>query len=248
MTETRKRWSARLAWTAFALAVVCALAAALGGYGRQWELWDHRIGFTIVRTAIYTAAVVGVLALSAAVWAFRQQDRRSAVAALSAAALTVALVVPAWNLQHTAEMVPRIHDITTDTDNPPQWVALKEVRENAANGAKYAGPKLAEQQKAAYPDIQPHRSSDATTRLFERALAAAKTMGWEIVAAEAAEGRIEAIATTKWFRFKDDIVIRIRAQDGGSRLDIRSMSRIGRSDLGTNARRIREYLKILDNS
>ena len=145
-------------------------------------------------------------------------------------------------------MVPRIHDITTDTDDPPQWVALKETRENAANGAKYAGAKLAEQQKAAYPDIQPYRSPDATAKLFERALAAAKAMGWEVVAAEAGEGRIEAIATTKWFRFKDDIVIRIRTQDGGSRLDIRSMSRIGRSDLGTNARRIREFLKTLENT
>jgi uncharacterized protein (DUF1499 family) len=77
---------------------------------------------------------------------------------------------------------------------------------------------------------------------FDRALAAARAMSWEIVASDPAQGRIEATATTFWFGFKDDIVVRIAAEGAGSRLDVRSLSRIGKSDVGANARRIRDYL------
>ncbi len=69
-------------------------------------------------------------------------------------------------------------------------------------------------------------------------------MGWKIVDENQAEGRIEATATTRWFGFKDDVVIRIAPSGGnGSRVDVRSVSRVGRSDVGTNARRIRAFLK-----
>jgi uncharacterized protein (DUF1499 family) len=67
-------------------------------------------------------------------------------------------------------------------------------------------------------------------------------MRWEVVAADAAAGRIEATATTPWFGFRDDIVVRIVPADGGSRVDVRSVSRVGKGDLGVNARRIREFL------
>ena len=203
------------------------------------------MGFTIFRSTAYTAAGVGFIALIAAIWTLIKAQRGAALAAIAGVAIAAAIVVPAWDLQQTAAMVPRIHDITTDTEDPPQWVALRETREKASNGANYGGAKIADQQKSSFPDIQPLKSTEPPAKLFERALAAAKAMGWEIVAAEPAEGRIEATATTRWFKFKDDVVIRVRAQDGGSRLDIRSMSRIGRSDLGTNARRIREYIKLI---
>jgi uncharacterized protein (DUF1499 family) len=81
--------------------------------------------------------------------------------------------------------------------------------------------------------------------MFKRAEATARAMGWEIVAAEPGEGRIEATDTTMWFGFKDDIVIRIVPEGEGSRLDIRSMSRVGKSDLGKNADRIRKFLAAL---
>jgi len=138
-------------------------------------------------------------------------------------------------------MLPSIHDITTDTDNPPQFVALRAVREKSPNGPEYAGEKIARQQKAAYPDIQPLMVGEPPARAFERALAAARSMGWDIAAASAEDGRIEATATTRWFRFKDDVVVRVTPSTAGSRIDVRSKSRLGRSDLGTNAKRIRAY-------
>ncbi|WP_404326387.1 DUF1499 domain-containing protein [Aerophototrophica crusticola] len=77
---------------------------------------------------------------------------------------------------------------------------------------------------------------------MKRAEAAARDMGWDIVAVEPAEGRVEATATTAWFGFKDDVVVRVRPEGDGSRIDVRSKSRVGRSDLGANAARIRDYL------
>lgn len=118
---------------------------------------------------------------------------------------------------------------------------------HASNSATYEGPRIAEQQKAAYPDIKPARFDAPPVRVFKAALATAKDQGWDIVAAVPDEGRIEATATTFWFHFKDDVVVRIAPDGQGTRLDIRSESRVGRSDIGTNARRIKTYLAALDS-
>ena len=142
----------------------------------------------------------------------------------------------------------RIHDITTDTENPPQFVALRALRLTTFNGPEYGGEKVAIIQKAAYPDIAPRIAGDPPARTFERALKAARDMGWQIVASIAGEGRIEATATTRWLRFKDDVVIRVTPEGGGSRIDVRSKSRMGRSDLGANAKRIREYFRKLEDT
>ena len=122
------------------------------------------------------------------------------------------------------------------------------TRQKAPNGAEYAGEKIAKEQRSAYPDIRPVLVDAPPARAFERALAAARAMGWEIVDASPADGRIEATATTRWFRFKDDIVVRVAPDAARTRIDIRSMSRIGRSDLGTNAKRIRAYVEKLKTS
>jgi uncharacterized protein (DUF1499 family) len=141
-------------------------------------------------------------------------------------------------------MVP-IHDITTDTEDPPPFVALLALRRTTFNGPDYGGEKIARLQKAAYPDIQPLDLAEPPARAFERALAAARAMGWRIVAAVPEEGRVEATATTPLLRFKDDVVIRVTSRGAGSRVDVRSKSRLGRSDLGANAKRIRAYFRAL---
>jgi uncharacterized protein (DUF1499 family) len=137
-----------------------------------------------------------------------------------------------------------IHDITTDTENPPEFASILPLRKDASNPAEYGGPEIAAKQHAAYPDIRPLAVGISPSRAYEAALAAARRMNWQIVEGSPSERRIEAVATTRWFGFKDDIVIRISpAANGGSILDIRSLSRVGLSDLGTNARRIRTFLK-----
>jgi uncharacterized protein (DUF1499 family) len=123
-------------------------------------------------------------------------------------------------------------------------VAIAPLRADAPNGVDYATDP-AEQQKA-YADIQTFRSPLPAGELFDQSLAIAEAQGWEIVATSRDEGRIEATDTTFWFGFKDDVVIRIVAEEtGGSKLDIRSMSRVGKSDLGKNADRIRKFLAAL---
>jgi uncharacterized protein (DUF1499 family) len=139
--------------------------------------------------------------------------------------------------------VPPIHDITTDTDNPPPFEAIAPLRADAPNPVTYDGADSARQQLAAYPDIQTMVLPTAPRTAFDQALAAARDLGWEIVAAVPDLGRIEATETSFWYGFKDDVVIRIAGADRESRIDIRSKSRVGKSDLGKNAERIRAFQK-----
>lgn len=153
-----------------------------------------------------------------------------------------------YSQMKVARSVPVIHDITTDTEHPPAFIAIAPLRASAPNPVEYAGAESAQKQLEAYPDLMTFRSSHTTAQLFDSALMAAKNMGWELVDESKSEGRIEATDTTRWFGFKDDVVIRIRATDNGSELDIRSKSRVGRSDVGKNAERIREYILQLELS
>src|SRR5207302_9610810 len=105
-------------------------------------------------------------------------------------------------------------------------------RAGAPNTAAYGGRDLAEQQRKGYPDLEPLVLGVPPSAAFTRARDAAEGMGWLIVAAEPAAGRLEATDSTLWFGFKDDIVVRIVPQGSGSRIDVRSVSRVGRSDLG----------------
>lgn len=155
----------------------------------------------------------------------------------------VVMVGPAIFVQK-ASGVPAIHDISTDTVNPPAFVDVIPIRQAAGadNPPEYPGASVAAQQAAAYPDLAPRDLTLPPDQAFARAVTAARAMGWEIVAEKADEGRIEATATTPWFGFKDDIVIRVAAIKGGARIDVRSKSRVGRSDVGANAARIRGFM------
>jgi uncharacterized protein (DUF1499 family) len=118
-------------------------------------------------------------------------------------------------------------------------------RHGAPNPADHGGTALAAQQRAGYPDLAPGRFTAPPDRVFARALDVARGLGWEIVATAPAEGRLEATDRTRWFGFRDDVVVRVRPDGAGTRVDIRSVSRVGRSDLGTNARRIRGFVEAL---
>jgi uncharacterized protein (DUF1499 family) len=141
------------------------------------------------------------------------------------------------------QSLPFIHDISTDLEQPPEFVDVVPLRADAPNPVAHPGEETAAQQRQGYPDIRPLELDLAPEQAFDRALATAREQGWEIVAAVPEEGRIEATATTFWFGFKDDVVVRITPAGTGSRLDIRSKSRVGRSDVGANAARIRAFTR-----
>jgi uncharacterized protein (DUF1499 family) len=144
---------------------------------------------------------------------------------------------------------PPIDDITTDTANPPTFVAVVAARlAEGDNPATYGGAGIAQQQRRAYPDIAPLALAIPPTQAFSHALDTAQRMGWTIVDGDPLTGRIEANDRSRWFGFTDDIVIRITASGAGSRVDLRSSSRHGRGDFGVNAARIRAYLAALRQS
>lgn len=247
MRGTRMRPHSKLAVAAVVLAVAVAVLAMLSGLGSRWGWWHFRTGFTLLRYAVYGAIAVVVVGLAAAIHARPGGPRRGLPSALFAIAVGAVMILIPLQWRARAREVPPIHDITTDTENPPAFVALAPVRADAPNGVEYRGAEIAERQRRAYPDIQSVRLDAPPAEAFEQALAAARDMNWEIVAADARAGRIEATDRTFWFGFYDDVVIRIAPDGAGSQLDIRSMSRVGGSDVGTNARRIRAYLEELLN-
>ena len=232
----------------FVLAMLGACAAAISGFGSRWEWWHYSTGFVILRWAAYTGLAAAALSFVGGIVPRPEGLQRSI--AFSVAGIVIGLTVAGipWSWMRTAQRVPHIHDITTDTENPPRFVSVQPFRKNAENSAEYGGPGVAAQQHTAYPDIVPLTLPMPPAQVFERALATARHRGWLIVDANPDEGRIEATATTFWFGFKDDVVIRIVPVPGGSRLDMRSVSRVGVSDVGTNAARIRSYLKELGHS
>ena len=225
-----------------ALALASALALALAGLGHRWSWWGVAASFSILRASAFAAVGVAVLALVGI--GLAAVGRRWPALVIAVVALAIALIV-VWiprNLQAMARSVPPIHDISTDTENPPAFVAIAERRRGAPNPAAYDGPEVAAQQRKAYPDLGPLTLSSPPDRVLTAAEAVARRQGWEVVAVAPAEGRLEATATTPWFGFKDDVVVRVTPAGTGSRVNVRSKSRVGRSDLGANAKRIRAFL------
>lgn len=225
------------------LALAAALTIVASGFGTRFGVWDWRAGFTILRWGTYTTFGVMALALVALlVPRLRARGPRALVVALVLA--TSAVAVPVVLLLQ-ARALPLINDITTDTANPPAFVAILPLRATAPVPAGYAGETAASAQRAAYPEIVPIVVAKAPGVAFDAALAAARSLGWTIVATDAASGRIEATATTSWFGFSDDVVIRVVPAQGGSRIDVRSVSRVGKGDLGANAGRVRAFTAIV---
>jgi uncharacterized protein (DUF1499 family) len=169
----------------------------------------------------------------------------AACCARSPAILGLVVVGFPWSYWRAAQAVPPIHDITTDPDDPPAFDAILPARAGAPNPATYGGQELAAQQRQAYPDIRPLTLDLPAERAFGLALETARAQGWRIVASEPQRRRIEASDQTFWFGFIDDVVIRVTPAGTSSRIDVRSVSRVGKSDIGTNAARIRAYLEKL---
>ena len=229
-----------------ALLVVLALAAiVLAGLGSRWGWWHFRTGFQLLRWGGYAALGAALFTVAAAVVARGPARGRALAVAAVLAALALGTVWVPWSWRRTAGEVPPIHDITTDTENPPPFVALSGRRTGATNPEEYGGPEVAAQQRAAYPDVAPLTLDEPPARALARAADAARELGWAIVAVDTAAGRLEATDRTRWFGFYDDVVVRVTPAGGGSRVDVRSLSRVGGSDVGTNARRIRAFLERL---
>jgi uncharacterized protein (DUF1499 family) len=225
-----------------ALSVLSLLGLGLSGLGYRIGMWSYKTGVSIVKCAGFTSVVAVVVCLiGVALWITKvtPEGMTPALVGLVISASVMALTLK-W--KSNLASLPYIHDITTDTENPPAFVAILPLRANAENPAVYGGPEVAQQQLAAYPDLKPIVVNEPPHAAFTRAVQAAQDMGWKIVHSNPQSLRIEATDTTLWFGFQDDVVVRITPAPTGSRIDVRSVSRVGKSDLGTNARRIEAFL------
>jgi uncharacterized protein (DUF1499 family) len=239
-------WRRKLAPLGFALALIAVILGAGAGFGARLGWWHFRVGFTLLEVAFFCGVAAALLSLLALILAWQAMPTGPRLLAILG--LVVGLFVAAMPLRQyaIAKSVPPIHDITTDTANPPAFVAILPLRAHAEDPAEYGGPAIAALQHQGYPALAPAQLAMPPAKAFELALATARGLGWTIVAAVPAEGRIEASERSFWFGFTDDIVLRIAAEGSGSRVDLRSVSRVGRSDLGVNAARIQRFVKALD--
>jgi len=240
-----------LSLLALALGAVALLLIGIGGPGTRFGWWGFRTGFKLMKYGAYlgiaaaVAAIVALLVLTVLGARTRRGTARGAVA-MAALALILggaAFFLP-WRWRRHAMSVPPIHDITTDFVNPPEITASRAERDTTRgmNNWAYEGDSIAAQQRRAYPDIRPVMLALPPDDAYRAALRAARDMGWQILLDDPATRRVEALDVTKWYGFKDDVSIRVTPASGISRVDIRSISRVGGSDVGMNAARIRKYV------
>jgi hypothetical protein len=233
-----------------------ALAASLGVW---FGLWNFGRGFELLGIANSYGDLIAIVGAVVTVAVFvlakflgaGNSTKLTAMALIGTLSAALAYYVPESFRPPEGADIPGIHDISTDTVNPPGFVAILPLRADAPNTVEYGGSpsmtpeRLAEETTRAYPDLKTVQIDEPPAAVFARALAAVETLGWELVDQDSAAGRIEATDTTFWFRFKDDIVIRIQPSGTGSIVDARSLSRVGVGDVGTNARRLRAFFATL---
>ncbi|HJV63882.1 MAG TPA: DUF1499 domain-containing protein [Albitalea sp.] len=230
-----------LAWLALLLALVCGLAELSAGPGYRLGWWGLGAGLKTMQWAAIAAALALLIAVFAFVTATRRGARHARRVALAALVLGVIVVAPPAAMLVQLYRLPRIHDVSTDTENPPRFVAVLPLRQHARNPVE-PDPAAIAQQRRGYPDLRPARLHLPPAQALQRAEQVARSMGWEIVDVSPQDLRLEATATTLLFGFKDDVVVRVTPQGSGSRVDLRSLSRVGGSDFGANAARIRGFV------
>jgi len=218
------------------LGLVAAVAVVLGPLLAHFAVVRPLVGFAVF-------ALGGLLALVAAIGTLVRVARGRELRAGHVAALVVGAAFVVVALRGRGS--PRINDFTTDPADPPAFVHAQRIPENAGRDLAYPR-EYAAIQEACCGDLAPLTLPVPPAQAFARARATADAMpAWTVQQADPAAGTIEAVATTPLFRFRDDIVIRVRPDGGGSRVDVRSKSRDGKGDIGANVARIHAYLTAL---
>ena len=219
----------------------------MSGYGYQWNIWSLGFAFTVLRYSAYAAFGFTFLNLIS-LWYLRKSQTGVIAFVLIAFILTCIVSLTSLYWQHKAGSVPPIHDITTDFVNPPEFVATLRLRDGSPNPPEYLGDDVRVMQEESYPEIQPLYLNEELQVVMDQTVLLIIRKNWDLVAINRNEGRIEATEKLPWFGFKDDVVFRFTESNGGTRVDMRSKSRIGRSDIGVNAGRIDRFLRDLSQA
>lgn len=223
------------------------LAAVIATLGYRFGFIHFRLSLLVFAIALLICSlvlVVGIYRLAASIFRKEKFPLESLLLVLACALIPLLTVS---NLSSGGLSATMIHDITTDVDNPPMFVFIKADDGYRVNSLVYPGGEVSAKQRLAYPDIATMIVPLPPRRVYQKAVFVGSLMGWEFIAKDLAAYRYEAVAKTPLFGFVDDIAVRITPLDnGGSAIDVRSMSRVGITDLGTNAKRIRRFLTELD--
>lgn len=240
--------SSRLGTALLVIAVIAVVTVATMMFGAKLGLWQPIIGFGLVRSYMnpiaYGLLGLGVLGL------IQQKIAKNSCGAIKSALtalIGLAMLAPTlYGKVNSPVRLPPIHDISTNTITPPEFIVLDDNRVGARNTLVYGGPEVAALQKKAYSDIAPIESGLSAAEAFNEALRVADVMGWELVAQDVASLRYEATARTSVYGFVDDVVVVVTPVGDASRIDVRSVSRIGRGDRGVNAARVRTFIKTFE--
>ncbi|HVC50643.1 MAG TPA: DUF1499 domain-containing protein [Stellaceae bacterium] len=245
--STVSRLSRPGVWLALLIALSALGLLAISPIGWRARWWHYEFAFrSLMPWAFYCGVVGAGLGLVTVAFGSSGLARRHFMIALAAIVIGAVTAAVPWHYKQMLSKYPRINDITTDWTNPPQFVAAVPLRAAGhGNSVVYGGAAVAAQQRKAYPDIAPLIAAQAPPQAFATALATARKMGWTIIASDPKSGHIEATDRSRWFRFADDIVVRVEPQGGGSRIDVRSSARHGSGDFGVNAARVHAYLTAL---
>lgn len=234
-------WLVRAQWLLLAVIFCAALAVRL-------ELVHFQPVFGVFRFAGLAMLGVALLSMLVFIWGLVKRHAEARSAAIWAVVLgLVPVAVPALTVGQRNLDAPPIHDITTDLKDPPRYRAVLSLRGARDNSAEYGGEAVARQQRDAdiYDDIRPLVVMMPVERTTEVAAEVAGELGWRILVVAPGRGHLEAVDRSLLLGLSDDVVVRVRPEDEGSRVDVRSSSRVGRTDLGANAARIREFLEDL---
>jgi len=219
--------------------IVGFLMVVLPGPLYQYAGVNLGTAFTSLRFGVYVGGASLILIILQ-VLVNRKNIKWGSTLVYSVLAL-IAVAMPV-SMMSKAGSVPPIHDITTDVTNPPEFVAIAPLREGAPNPVSYQGGEVTKQQIEAYPEIKTQLMAQSIDEVYVAAEQAIEALGWERVSEGALPNTLEATDTTAWFGFKDDVVIRLTPKGTNTLVDVRSKSRVGKSDLGKNAERIMTFM------
>src|SRR5687768_11717738 len=232
-----------LSLAAYGVAIVGL--ALLGAAGPAYRFGISLGGaFAIVRWAAYVSLAGTALSALALVWSRRKGRTGPSVMAGLGVLIGLLSAAVGYGWLRQAQAAPPLYDVTTDLDNPPSFETLAGQRPAGSHALTRSGD-VDQLQRQHYPDLAPVIVSQPAGLVFDRVRLVAENQGWSIVTSDPANGRLEATDTTWWFGFTDDIVVRLTPWGTGTRVDVRSVSRRGATDTGTNARRIRRFLSAL---
>ena len=239
------------AWLAFFDGLIAIALVGAGIVCAHFGMTPSIMGFQIFLLGFFVSAVGLIIGIIAILVTWLSKSRRIALSrAVFGTVLSGIVFLPVANVIAHRRGVPPINDITTDVNNPPEFVHAQEELANQGLDMKYDAAKYAAIQQAApaYKDLTPLKSDMPPDDMFKKVqIIAGGIPSWQITYNDSKTRTLEGVATSQLFRFKDDFVILVEAapNGAGSIVEMRSKSRDGKGDLGVNYNRIKSFFSLL---